>query len=350
MNWPVAARDHKTFCVSCHTALPYALAAPVLSKALGQQQPPAEAQALLENVRKRVELWDQEEPYYTDRAYGPHKTAQSLGTEAVLNALILANADSTAGQLSSDTRAAFAIMWKLQETSGPGRGAWRWLQFNNEPFEAHDSAYYGAALAGIATGIAPENYKASPAIQKNIRLLRDYLNREYASQSIINRVTALWASLKLPGLFTRQRQESIIHDVLNQQRSDGGWSLGALSWSWRSLDAKSLIKLWLRSNSSPLDPKSDGYATGLIAYTLEQADVPCDHSQLNKALGWLDHNQEVAQGFWPGYSLNNHLPPSSDMGRFMTDAATGFAVLALANDKGQTQAEALSSRQLRRMK
>jgi len=31
-HWPNAARDHDTACVSCHTALPYALARPALQK------------------------------------------------------------------------------------------------------------------------------------------------------------------------------------------------------------------------------------------------------------------------------------------------------------------------------
>lgn len=33
MEWPRAARDHETFCVSCHTAVPYALSRPGLRKA-----------------------------------------------------------------------------------------------------------------------------------------------------------------------------------------------------------------------------------------------------------------------------------------------------------------------------
>ena len=28
MGWKVAARDHETFCVSCHTVVPYAMARP----------------------------------------------------------------------------------------------------------------------------------------------------------------------------------------------------------------------------------------------------------------------------------------------------------------------------------
>src|SRR5215467_5750611 len=34
MGWPRAARDHETFCVSCHTAVPYALSRPTLRKPL----------------------------------------------------------------------------------------------------------------------------------------------------------------------------------------------------------------------------------------------------------------------------------------------------------------------------
>src|SRR5438128_9555690 len=35
LHWPNAARDHDTSCVSCHTAVPYALARPALHAALG---------------------------------------------------------------------------------------------------------------------------------------------------------------------------------------------------------------------------------------------------------------------------------------------------------------------------
>src|SRR5579863_1003668 len=35
MSWKISARDHGTFCVSCHTAVPYALARANLATALG---------------------------------------------------------------------------------------------------------------------------------------------------------------------------------------------------------------------------------------------------------------------------------------------------------------------------
>src|SRR6266851_3155220 len=39
MAWPKATRDHETFCVSCHTALPYALSRPALRKELAEDAP-----------------------------------------------------------------------------------------------------------------------------------------------------------------------------------------------------------------------------------------------------------------------------------------------------------------------
>ncbi len=161
---------------------------------------------LLENVTKRVRLWKEVAPFYTDADRGVYKSVESRGTESVLNALILASSDasnaasarsnnrSRNAHLSEDTRAAFENMWAEQQTSGTQKGAWLWLRFKNEPWEADDSDFYGAALAGIAVGTAPENYRAKPQIQNNLKMLREYLNRDYAAQTLSNRVVFLWAS------------------------------------------------------------------------------------------------------------------------------------------------------------
>jgi squalene-hopene/tetraprenyl-beta-curcumene cyclase len=77
MSWPNAARDHETFCVSCHTVLPYAMARPALRSALAEQGPsPVEAK-LLANVTKRVRMWQEVEPFYPDKVRGVPKTAES---------------------------------------------------------------------------------------------------------------------------------------------------------------------------------------------------------------------------------------------------------------------------------
>src|SRR6266481_9056590 len=183
MEWPKAARDHETFCVSCHTAVPYALSRPALRKPLAETAPSASERRLLDNVTKRVRLWKEVAPFYSDADRGVYKTVESRGTESVLNALILASNDAQGGQLSSDTRTALDNMWAEQQTTGNRKGAWLWLRFANEPWEADDSDYYGATLAAIAVGTAPGNYRASPEIQGSLKMLREYLNRESAAQT-----------------------------------------------------------------------------------------------------------------------------------------------------------------------
>src|SRR2546426_2410404 len=118
MGWPAAARDHQTFCVSCHTAVPYAMARPALRSALAEQAPTPIERRLLDNVTKRVRMWKEVEPFYPDKTRGVPKTAESRGTEAVLNALILAGYDVATGNLSADTRLAFKSMWAEQLKTG----------------------------------------------------------------------------------------------------------------------------------------------------------------------------------------------------------------------------------------
>jgi len=319
MEWPKAARDHETFCISCHTAVPYALSRPALRHAIAEKAPSANERRLLDNVTKRVRLWKEVAPFYSDADRGEYKTAESRGTESVLNALILASNDAQSGRLSNDTRAALANMWAEQQTAGDNAGAWSWLRFRNEPWEADDSEFYGATLAAVAAGTAPEHYIATPEIENNLKLLRAYLNRHYPAQTAINRVALLWASAKVPGLLKAQQRHAIISEVLSKQHTDGGWSLS------------SLVGEWKRADGTLQEVNSDGYATGFITFALQQARVPREHAQLKQGLAWLTANQSKTAGSWQAYSLNkneaHHISP--DTARFMNDAATAFAVLAL---------------------
>jgi squalene-hopene/tetraprenyl-beta-curcumene cyclase len=311
-SWPAAARDHDTFCVSCHTSLPYALARPALRSALGEHGPSAGERVFLDNVSKRVSLWNDVLPFYSDAQNGPPKSAESRGTEAVLNALVLARFEAPA---AID---ALRNMWALQLKAGGKRGSWIWLNFHNEPWEADDSAFWGASLAGLAAGWAPESYRESAGIPENLALLAEYLQSQQQSQSTLNRAVALWASGKLPQLLKPEQRAGIVAEIAGKQRDDGGWSESSL-----------VTKEWKRRDGTPMDAESDGYGTGLMVTALEQSGEASAKDAIAKGLAWLERHQDPS-GAWLSTSMNKKRDPASDAGRFMSDAATAYSVLALS--------------------
>jgi hypothetical protein len=245
----------------------------------------------------------------------------------VLNALILASRDERAGTVSPEARQALANMLALQHSTGDDAGAWAWLNFSLRPWESTTSPYFGAALAAIAIGMEPENYASSRDIQPNVARLRAYLN-DHLDQplwrrllrrddaGLLNRAMLLWASARMPGLITQDEQRSLIAALEDAQAGDGSWRLTALG-SWSHFDL-----------ASP-DTTGDGYATGLVAYALEQSGIQPNDSHLSRALAWLAQHQDPATGMWHAWSLNKKRDPASDVGKFMSDAATAYAVLAL---------------------
>jgi squalene-hopene/tetraprenyl-beta-curcumene cyclase len=324
ITWKNSARDHGTFCFSCHTAVPYALARPALRTMLAESAEAAPERQLMDDVRRRVRLWDETSPFYTDQYVARGKSAESRGTEAVLSALMLAWDDTRTGRLSAATVTAFDHMWAEQLRSGDNAGAWSWLDFDLSPWESAevDAQYYGAALAAMAVGAAP-NYQSRPQIQDSLQLLRDYLAREYPAQSLHHQLIVLWASTKLPGLLDAGQRQHLVAEVLRAQNPDGGWSLSALM----TKSGKGM-----RNYS-----ESDGYATGLVTLVLGETAMPGAASQEQRALTWLVRNQQGhgaswirgQEGFWVARSLNKWRNPWSNAGQFMSDAATAYAVLAL---------------------
>lgn len=317
MAFPKATRDHGTFCVSCHTAAPIALGRPSLRGILGETSASANEQMLLDNVVTRVRRWREVEPFYPDQTSGLPKTSESRGTESILNSLILVWNDVPSGHVSPDARLALDNMWALQFRSGEMNGSWAWLQFHNAPWEG-DSQFYGNALAAIAIGSAPGDYQSEPAIQDGLRRLRAWLVKRMDAQTPADRAVLLWASAKLIGLLTPAQQSAIAAEICSRQRQDGGFSTSTLVGSWK------------RKDDSSLDPESDGYATGLIAFALEQLHAPETQPALKRALTWLSTNQNK-DGRWAASSLNKKRELTSEAGLFMSDAATAYAVLALTN-------------------
>ena len=315
MDWPTAARDRGTFCVSCHTATPYALARTALRGTATHTPPGATEQRLLDNVERRVTAWHEVEPFYSDEQVRPGKTRESRGTEAILNAVILANRDARAGSLSETTRQALDNLWSLQMPSGDAEGAWPWLDFGLEPWETPTAQFYGAALAAVAVGTAPGDYRSTPMIEAELDRLGAYLRREADTQHLFNRLTVLWAAAVLPSALDSVQRREIITEAWRRQREDGGWSLASLG-------------PFERKDGTAPETGSDGYATGLATYALQRAGIPRDDARLANGLRWLRRHQDP-DGSWPASSLNRDRDPTSDRGRFMRDAATAYAVLAL---------------------
>lgn len=331
--------EGQTTCVSCHTVIPYALARPALRRAMHVDAPTPQETRLVDETSRRVRTYDSQQLLYD---YEDDKKGESRGTEAVLYALILAAAD--AGQArrepSDATRRAMARLWQLQRADG----AWEWLDVGLEPFESIDSVYQGAAFAALAVGMTPGLSGGSSA-RTGIAKLRNYLRTKYQRQNLYNRIWGLLASTSLDTVVTvagRDERDRLVAELQRRQHDDGGWALDGLEgWRWNRTSAP-FESPGMRDRS--LVAKSDGYATGLIVYTLRKAGLPVAHPVVRKGVQWLKANQlpvRVGDREWPAWrahSLNydrEHGGPRGEAWRrlFMSDAATAFASLALSTSE-----------------
>jgi squalene-hopene/tetraprenyl-beta-curcumene cyclase len=333
--------EGRTTCVSCHTVIPYALARPALRRAMNgslSTAPTLQEARLVDETSRRVQTYDTHQLLYD---FDEDKKGESRGTEAVLYALILASADAGQGRRESSdaTRRAMSRLWQTQRADG----AWEWLDFGLEPFESIDSPYQGAAFAALAVGLTPA-LSSEPGARAGIAKLREYLQIKYPTQNLHNRIWGMlaFASLDQATSASRarpDRRDALLDELARRQRGDGGWSLAGLG-EWR----------WNRATSpfqSPgtrdvsLTANSDGYATGLIIYSLRRAGLPVDHPVIKKGLQWLGANQlpvRVGDQEWPAWrahSLNFDREHGGSRGEpwrrlFMSDAATAFASLALS--------------------
>ncbi|HKV98892.1 MAG TPA: hypothetical protein VJN96_03660 [Vicinamibacterales bacterium] len=315
-TWQSAKRDHGTFCISCHTTLPYALARPALRRALGEPEPAATETKILGNLITRARMWRDIEPFYPDQTRGVPKTSESRAIESVMNALVLARRDAELRHLSEDGKTALANMWALQMKTGPQSGAWTWLNFGYEPWESPNSPYFGASLAALAVGSAPGNYASSPDIQDGLGQLRGYFHKQFEHESLHNRLMALWASSVVPDLLTSDQRAATVDQAFTLQQQDGGWSTSSLG-------------AYKRVDNTPNETGTDGYATGLAVLALQGAGISATDPRIARGLEWLRRGQDHATGRWSASSLNKRRDPESDPAKFMSDAATAYAVLAL---------------------
>lgn len=315
--------ETKSTCVSCHTLMPYALARSALLRATNATASVLQEKRLLASSRLRTANWDS----LADAKFGliyespEQKRKESLGTEAVFHAAILATDDRAQRRTapSAESKRAFENLWKLQHTEGPKAGTWDWLDFGLEPWESKHAGYYGASLAAIAVGTSPDYYAPGrdAAVDKHVALLKKALKTRLADENLYNQAWGLWASSVLKETLTKEERKAVVERLLAKQETDGGWRLASLG-------------AYARSDGTSQSAGSDGYATGLVLHALHLAGVPKTEAPVAKGLAWLKANQ-APTGEWRAASLNKNRDPDTHVGKFMSDAATAFAVLALTD-------------------
>jgi squalene-hopene/tetraprenyl-beta-curcumene cyclase len=152
-----------------------------------------------------------------------------------------------------------------------------------------------------------------------MQMLRDYLRNRFNDQNLYNQAWGLWASTALGDVLTPVQEKGVVVQLLAKQRLDGGWSLSSLGD-------------FTRKDGTAEDESSDGYATGLLLQILQAANLPGSSRQVANGLTWLRSNQQPT-GEWRCSSLNKQRDPTTQTGKFMSDAATAYAVLALCQQK-----------------
>jgi squalene-hopene/tetraprenyl-beta-curcumene cyclase len=285
VNW---IRQHK--CATCHTTVPYLMARPALAhgRAVG-----------MDFVRKffeeQVAGWGGEGPRNK-----PRNDSEVVATAAAL----AVNDARTTGKLHPMTRKALDLMWARQA----GGGAWNWTKCSWPPME-HDD-YYGAVLAAVGAGHAPDGYAETEQAKAGLEKLRRYF-RKTAPPTLHHKAWLLWASQKVDDLMPAAEREQTVKELLALQRPDGGWSLPSLG-DWKGFDGRA------NNKGAP----GDGYGTGLVVFVLRQAGVPAEREEMHRGVAWLKANQRES-GRWFTQSLN------TDRTHFISHAGTAFAVLAL---------------------
>jgi hypothetical protein len=325
--------DGEQRCLSCHTAVPYVLARPALRRMLGEKASTPHESRILETVRARVASIGNQQPYYDNTE---EKKIESRGVESVLNAFMLTSHELQSREINPQpaTTAAIARMWEVQRADG----AWDWLNFGLEPYEAPDAVFHGATLAAFAAG-TPSGSKASrtPAGTAGADRVRAYLKSNIGSQRLFNKAWALIGASQFNYLAASEKA-SIVKELATAQRADGGWSMSDLgTWRWGKKDAPF-------AGPGPTDAAllsaADAYATGLVVYAMRQSGS-ADGPVITRGQRWLREHQvrEVAGdpswAPWRAHSLNfdrEHGGPKGEPWRrmFMSDLATAFSVLALA--------------------
>jgi hypothetical protein len=291
-------------CVSCHTGMTYLLARPALRRRLGEPQPTIYETGLLDRLRTKV---------------GEKPAGALQGVETIFTAMFLSREDmlfasraDAVKTMSAHTHKAFDQLWALQGTAGESKGGWRWYAANLDPWENAESGRYGASLAAVALMQTPAEYRDTPSVREQAAVLKAYLMDAVESRRLHDRLALLLAS----SFISDSLRHSIAADALSRQQPDGGWTIESLG-------------PWMPHADAPSSSGSNAYATAFTTFALLRGGVTASDPQAAKALTWLQSHQDPSTGAWAAVSMNKRYPAGSMESRFMQDAATAFASLAL---------------------
>ena len=276
-------------CLSCHTGIAYMLGRRAIG---GQKRHPME-NLLIDGVKERI-------------AMTPPKTMfPDPGPESILALLTLSfRRQQTSDPLDAADRTALESLWRNQLPSG----TWTWFVNGLDPVDTEKSNFYAASLAELALSKYPNQEHAKR------RALRQFIQREAPTQPLHNQL----AWIAFDARKEKQQRSTVLKRLWSLQSTDGGWTTAALG-------------PWGPHPDAPPDKGSNAYATAWAAFAARQAGVDCNDKRLRKALAWLRTHQDPATGAWNSVSMNQVYKPGSIQLGFMTDAATGFAVAALAS-------------------
>ncbi len=276
-------------CATCHTNMGYLFARPALSEAGNDSG----------EVRKFYEE-------YVTKRWAKSVPKQGVYAVVVASGLVWNDAQ-TSGRLQPTTRRALDIMWKTQNEQGD----WKWLLCGWPPMES--DSHYGATLAAITVGMAPDNYAETAEAKAGLSRLRKFLESN-PPLAFHHRVMLAWASVRVDGLMTDKQRDAVRDQLLKNQRPDGGWSTPQMFAGWDAFK---------RKDDLPHDTKtSDAYGTGLALIVCRELGLPASDNRLQKGVRWLKSNQRES-GKW--YTAS----PTKDSRHYMTNFGTAFAVLGL---------------------
>lgn len=284
-----AARDWTSSrkCFACHTNYVY-----LISKPMSSSDAPDESHREVRSELEKMvdERWEKS---------GPRWDAEVVMTAAVL----AMNDAATTGKLHATTRKALDRMWTVQREDG----GFNWLKCGWPPMESDDD--YGIAIAALATGAAPENYRETPAAQAGLAKLSAYLAKNPAP-TLHHQAMLLWPESYGVKLLSAEARQQTLDKLVSLQKPDGGWNSATLG-NWKRADG-----------SSQDEESSDGYATGLVIFLLRQTGTAATDEHVVKGVAWLKSNQR-ASGRWHTRSLNK------DSQHFLSHAGTAFSIMAL---------------------